>query len=50
MRGVVVWKKDSVSDSERVDLSSLPLGNYVLSLISVSNVKVNQVKITKLGK
>ncbi len=50
MRGVVVWKKDSVFDAERVDLSNLPIGNYVLSLISVSNVKVNQVKITKLGK
>lgn len=50
MKGLVVWKKDSVFDGERVDLSSLAIGNYVLSLISVSNVKVNQVKITKLGK
>jgi hypothetical protein len=50
IKGALVWEKENVRDAELVDLSNLSTGNYLLSLTSLTNGKVNQVKITKLGK
>ena len=47
VKGVVVWEKESVRDSEIVDLSSLSVGNYVLNLTSQTNGQVKVVKISK---
>jgi Secretion system C-terminal sorting domain len=49
-KGVVVWEKESVRDSEIVDLTSLSVGNYVLNLTSQTNGQVSVVKISKLGR
>jgi hypothetical protein len=50
VKGVVVWEKESVRDSEIVDLSSLSVGNYVLNLTSQTNGQMSVVKISKLGR
>jgi hypothetical protein len=50
VKGVVVWEKESVRDSEVVDLSSLSVGNYVLNLTSLSNGQMCVVKISKQGR
>ena len=50
VKGVVVWEKESVRDSEIVDLSSLSVGNYVLNLTSQTNGQVSVVKISKQGR
>jgi len=50
IKGVVVWEKESVRDSEMVDLSSLSVGNYVLNLTSQTTGKVSVVKISKQGR
>jgi hypothetical protein len=50
VKGVVVWEKESVRDSEMVDLSSLSVGNYVLNLTSQTTGKVSVVKISKQGR
>jgi hypothetical protein len=50
VKGVVVWEKESVRDSEMVDLSSLSVGNYVLNLTSQTNGQVSVVKISKQGR
>jgi hypothetical protein len=50
VKGVMVWEKESVRDSEMVDLSSLSVGNYVLNLTSQTNGQVSVVKISKLGR
>jgi hypothetical protein len=50
VKGVVVWEKESVRDSEIVDLSSLSVGNYVLNLTSQTNGQVSIVKISKQGR
>jgi hypothetical protein len=50
VKGVVVWEKESVRDSEMVDLSFLSLGNYVLNLTSQTNGQVSVVKISKQGR
>ena len=47
VKGIVVWEKESVRDSEIVDLSSLSVGNYVLNLTSQTNGQVKVVKISK---
>ena len=50
VKGVVVWEKESVRESEIVDLSSLSVGNYVLNLTSQTNGQVSVVKISKQGR
>ena len=50
VKGVIVWEKESVRDSEMVDLSSLSVGNYVLNLTSQTNGQVSVVKISKQGR
>ena len=50
VKGVMVWEKESVRDSEMVDLSSLSVGNYVLNLTSQTNGQVSVVKISKQGR
>jgi len=50
IKGVMVWEKESVRDSEMVDLSSLSVGNYVLNLTSQTNGQVSVVKISKQGR
>lgn len=49
IQGVIVWKKDFVSDSEILNLSGLPVGDFVLNLTSLINGQTNIVKITKQG-
>jgi hypothetical protein len=50
VKGVIVWEKESVRDSEMVDLSSLSVGNYVLNLTSQTNGQMSVVKISKQAR
>jgi hypothetical protein len=50
VKGVMVWEKESVRDSEMVDLSSLSVGNYVLNLTSLTSGQISVVKISKQGR
>jgi hypothetical protein len=47
VKGVIVWKKESVRNSEILDLSSLSVGNYVINLTSLINGQVSLLKISK---
>jgi hypothetical protein len=47
LNGVIVWVKESVRDSEIVDLSGLSAGNYVLNFTSKTNGKMGMMKISK---
>jgi hypothetical protein len=47
LNGVIVWVKESVRDSEIVDLSGLAAGNYVLNFTSKLNGKMGMMKISK---
>lgn len=49
INGVKVWEKETVKNSEILDLSKLPKGNYVLNLTSVSNGQIKTIKIQKQG-
>lgn len=50
VKGVVGWERESVRDSEIVDLSSLSVGNYVLNLTTQTNGQMSVVKISKQGR
>ncbi|MEY4459426.1 MAG: hypothetical protein RIT38_631 [Bacteroidota bacterium] len=47
LNGVIVWVKESVRDSEIVDLSGLAAGNYFLNFTSKLNGKMGMMKISK---